>query len=249
MDGGFNVYVSKDTFKFNAAHFVAFEGYRERLHGHNYRVGVRLMGCHKINPDGYVLDFGDVKDATRKICKRLNDHFICPIHSNVLRITEDEKAQQISIDCEDGTYFSFPSDDVVKLPIVHASSEELAVYLWSEILTLLKSSHLMKRGIHTMEISVAEAPGQEAQFRWPIPKGGDDPALDVRKFVAQGTIVPIPCRPEASKRTPPAKCCPDCGDSKASFSKQLENLAKAMNDKGMVNETVSKDDLEALLNA
>jgi hypothetical protein len=38
----YSVYVAKADFKFNAAHFVAYKGFRERLHGHNYTVGVRL---------------------------------------------------------------------------------------------------------------------------------------------------------------------------------------------------------------
>ena len=67
----FEVYVSKETFKFHAAHFVAFQGYRERLHGHNYQVGVRILGSRKISADGYVVDFGDIKTVTRKICKEL----------------------------------------------------------------------------------------------------------------------------------------------------------------------------------
>lgn len=37
----FEIYVSKDTFKFSASHFVAYPGFRERLHGlshpHFYR--------------------------------------------------------------------------------------------------------------------------------------------------------------------------------------------------------------------
>ena len=32
----YEVQVKSERFKFNAAHFVAFPGYRERLHGHNY---------------------------------------------------------------------------------------------------------------------------------------------------------------------------------------------------------------------
>ena len=48
------------AFKFNAAHFVAFPGFRERLHGHNYAVAVRLRGAVS-DVDGYVLDFGDIK--------------------------------------------------------------------------------------------------------------------------------------------------------------------------------------------
>jgi 6-pyruvoyl-tetrahydropterin synthase len=40
----FEVFVGKEDFKFSAAHFVAFDGFRERLHGHNYQVAVRLKG-------------------------------------------------------------------------------------------------------------------------------------------------------------------------------------------------------------
>ena len=65
--------MQKEDFKFNASHFVAFKGYRERLHGHNYKVGVRLMG-ERIQHDGYLLDFGDVKKAVRKLCKSWNEY-------------------------------------------------------------------------------------------------------------------------------------------------------------------------------
>ncbi|KAH8055546.1 6-pyruvoyl tetrahydrobiopterin synthase [Aureococcus anophagefferens] len=59
-DPVFEVQVRSERFKFNASHFVAFRGFRERLHGHNYTVGVRVFG--PLSPDdGYVLDFGDVK--------------------------------------------------------------------------------------------------------------------------------------------------------------------------------------------
>ena len=42
--------------------------------------------------DGYVVDFGDIKKHTRKICKELNEHFICPCSSDVLDIqsTDDQ---------------------------------------------------------------------------------------------------------------------------------------------------------------
>ncbi|OWZ13632.1 hypothetical protein PHMEG_00013007 [Phytophthora megakarya] len=35
------VHVSKDYMKFNAAHFIAYKGFREKLHGHNYRLARR----------------------------------------------------------------------------------------------------------------------------------------------------------------------------------------------------------------
>jgi len=65
---GFAVEVEAVDFKFSAGHFVAYKGFRERLHGHNYTVKVRLNG-EKLNADGYILDFGDVKRETKAACK------------------------------------------------------------------------------------------------------------------------------------------------------------------------------------
>lgn len=86
----FEIYVAKDTFKFNASHFVAYPGFRERLHGHSYRASVKLIGCKKIGRDGYVLDFGCVKSAAAAVCKTMNEYFLVPKLSEVLEITVDE---------------------------------------------------------------------------------------------------------------------------------------------------------------
>jgi 6-pyruvoyltetrahydropterin/6-carboxytetrahydropterin synthase len=55
----YSVVVSKDYLKFAAAHVIAFPGFREPLHGHNYQVSV--AGEADLGPDGYVLEFGLVK--------------------------------------------------------------------------------------------------------------------------------------------------------------------------------------------
>lgn len=54
----FEVFVSTPELKFNCAHFIAFKGFRERMHGHNYTLSVRVTGAHMIGEDGYVIDFG-----------------------------------------------------------------------------------------------------------------------------------------------------------------------------------------------
>jgi len=257
----FEVYVSKDTFKFNAAHFVAFENYRERLHGHNYRVGVRLLGQRQLGADGYLIDFGNVKKVTKQICKRLNEHFLCPMHSNVLDIVVDDQ-QQVRIVCRvDGAVFSFPRTDCALLPIVHATTEEIAIYLWAEILNGLQADYLIQRQIHTMEVTVAEAPGQEATFRLEIPKtrsstdskeagsnNNDLFQLDVRSFISTGDVVPMPCLKQRDSSTDAAGenkktgarvgcCC--CGPngchqtSKLELSDKLDQLAQAINNGGL----------------
>eukprot|EP00930_Biecheleria_cincta_P064808 TRINITY_DN5047_c0_g1_i1.p1 TRINITY_DN5047_c0_g1~~TRINITY_DN5047_c0_g1_i1.p1 ORF type:complete len:297 (-),score=56.80 TRINITY_DN5047_c0_g1_i1:23-913(-) len=45
--------VALPDIQFSAAHFVAFRGFRERLHGHNYSVSIRL-GSEQLGADGYV---------------------------------------------------------------------------------------------------------------------------------------------------------------------------------------------------
>ena len=96
------VHVCKQDFKFNAAHFVAYRGFRERLHGHNYTVGVRLE-AEGIQSDGYVVDFGDIKKVARAVCKELNELFLCPEKSDVLDISvEGEDGGTLRIQCEDG---------------------------------------------------------------------------------------------------------------------------------------------------
>lgn len=199
MDTAFEVNIAKETFKFNAGHFVAFRGFRERLHGHNYKVSVRLLGSRMIGSDGYVLDFGDVKAVTKKVCKSMNEYFLCPMYSDVLKIdvaeSEDGKGGTITITCEDGSVFVFPKGDCLQLPIVHSTVEELSVYLWGKLLQELGAPMLTKRGIHTMEITVSEALGQEAVFRNRVPDDDSDIAAlsDVRKYI-DPNIKPTPCQ-------------------------------------------------------
>jgi len=156
VEPSYSVFVSKDSFKFNAAHFQIYQGFRERLHGHNYRVGVRIEG--KLGSDGYVLDFGDIKKAARLVCKQLNEKTIIPTANDCLEVSSSDG--QISLVCQDGSRFSLPQDDCVLLPIAHSSAEELAEYVCGELIKSLKIPG--RRQVCSIEVTVAEAPGQEA---------------------------------------------------------------------------------------
>jgi dihydroneopterin triphosphate aldolase (PTPS-III) / 6-pyruvoyltetrahydropterin synthase len=131
----FSVFVSKADFRFNCAHFISFKGFRERLHGHNYRLSIKITGSDTIGDDGYVIDFGDIKKSTRRLCKELNEYFIAPMKSDTLSFSEVDK--QLCIVCEDGSTFSFPKTDVKMLPIIHSSAEELSHYFWCRIIRLV----------------------------------------------------------------------------------------------------------------
>mmetsp|Transcript_14 Transcript_14/g.21 ORF Transcript_14/g.21 Transcript_14/m.21 type:complete len:196 (+) Transcript_14:161-748(+) len=155
----FAVFVSKDYFKFNAAHFIAYKGYRERLHGHNYRVDLKIWGDR--GHDGYVVDFGKMKAVIRQLCKEINEHVIIPAKSDVLLI--EEEGDNITIKTEDNSFFSFPQQDCKLLPIIHSSAEELAQYILLKTIDQFSEDYLINnRGVTAMEVSVAEAPNQLA---------------------------------------------------------------------------------------
>ncbi len=154
----FKVHVTKDYLKFNAAHFIAYPGFRELLHGHNYRVSVDIEGA--LGAQGYVVDFGIVKKAARAICDRINEHTIVPMQSDCLTI-RDEGEQTVVVYEEDE--FRFPTKDVIKLPIVHSSAEELARYFAGELLREL--AEVGVAGLRSIEIGIAETPGQAAYYR------------------------------------------------------------------------------------
>jgi len=154
----FRVHVAKDYLKFNAAHFIAYKGFREALHGHNYRVSVDVEGT--LGPEGYVLDFGIVKEAARRVCKRLDEKVLIPMHSDCLTIREEGAQVLVSYEADE---FRFPRADVVFVPIAHSSAEELARFLAGELRRELSADRVTE--VHAIQIGVEETVGQSAFFR------------------------------------------------------------------------------------
>lgn len=154
----FKVHVTKDYLKFSAAHFIAYKGFREALHGHNYRMSVEVEG--DLGEQGYVLDFGVVKDIARGLCKRLNEKVLIPAQSDCLEI--DQRDGQCIVRYESDE-FTFPQKDVVLVPIVHSSAEELARYLVGELRKALQAQGIGP--LRAIQVGVEETPGQAAYYR------------------------------------------------------------------------------------
>ena len=163
MKSEFAIHVAKENLKFSAAHFIAYPGFREPLHGHNYQVGVRVEG--KLASTGYVIDFGLIKKIVRSIVDAIDEHTIVPAKSDCLKIDRPNE-RQVRIRYESDE-FILPASDVAMLPIVHSSAEELARYIWTELVTGLKQQNAAREA-DVIEISVAEGPGQAAIYRHAI---------------------------------------------------------------------------------
>jgi dihydroneopterin triphosphate aldolase (PTPS-III) / 6-pyruvoyltetrahydropterin synthase len=156
----FAIHVAKENLKFSAAHFIAYPGFREPLHGHNYQVGVRVEG--KLAATGYVIDFGLIKAIVKAIVDRIDERTIVPANSDCLKIDRSD-ARQVRIRYESDE-FVLPAADVAMLPIVHSSAEEIARYIWGELVAQLNSRGAAGAA-EVIEISVAEGPGQTAIYR------------------------------------------------------------------------------------
>jgi 6-pyruvoyltetrahydropterin/6-carboxytetrahydropterin synthase len=156
----YSVVVSKDYLKFAAAHFIAHPGFREPLHGHNYQMSVRIEA--DLGPDGYVLDFGLVKRLAHALCRELDERVLLPARSDCLTIAAADDGVEVTT--ADGDRFRFPRADVLLLPVRHSSAEELAAYLLERLRESL-GAEAGGRGILTLEVGVAEAPGQVAYCR------------------------------------------------------------------------------------
>jgi len=158
QDSSFRVHVTKDYLKFSAAHFIAYPGFREALHGHNYRVSIEVEGA--LGDQGYVVDFGVVKKIARRLCGRLDEKVIIPAQSDCLTIRQAANAVTLRYEQDE---FRFPASDVILLPIVHSSVEELARFLAGELLKELENEGV--GSVTAIEVGVEESFGQTAYFR------------------------------------------------------------------------------------
>ncbi len=109
-----------------------------------------------------VIDFGLIKKLTKEIVDRLDERTIIPGKSDCLMIDRPSDGV-VRVRYEDDE-FILPAADVRVVPIVHSSAEELARYIWEE-LALALSGRGALTDVTTMEISVAEGPGQSAHYR------------------------------------------------------------------------------------
>lgn len=150
--------LSKDNLKFSAAHFLIFDEKRaERLHGHNYYVEVQIKTISKDDLNiGYGIDFGTLKSLIKKRLDLWDERVLLPaLHGDMIFKTVDNTIEVIFRERR----YAFPKDEVLLLPVVNTSVEQLSQLigegLWSDF-----------RGIHSIEalkVRVEETRGQSAE--------------------------------------------------------------------------------------
>lgn len=153
------VVIEKQDLQFCSAHFIVHKGTREPLHGHNFHVTVMLEG--PLTSDYYVIDFGDVKAAARRVCAALDHRVLLPGKRDDIHLVAAE--QRLSVLHAGDLLFVFPVDDVCILPLANVTTEQLARYLCGEIVGQLPLE--AQELLQVIHLTVEETPGQSATYR------------------------------------------------------------------------------------
>lgn len=155
----FQIHVAKQYLSFSAAHFITYDGHKcETLHGHNYRVRLRLAGS--LDENYYVIDFTRVKKLMKSFCDALDHRMLLPQHNPILELTQESDSIRVRYQHRQ---FVFPREDVLLLPISNTTAEMLAQHLCHQALVALREVN--PAPLAWIELEVEEAPGQSAVYR------------------------------------------------------------------------------------
>lgn len=165
MGTSYRIRVAREAFKFSCAHMTVFpDGRKERLHGHNYFVGLELELADTSFEN--VIDFGPLKAAVIDLVGAWKERTIVATENPMTRVVRDEPE-------EDGGELEFtvcgkryviPREDALLLPIDNATVERLAEHLCELLLARLAPSW-PDGVVRAMEVTVRESPGQDATVR------------------------------------------------------------------------------------
>lgn len=150
----------RELFKFSCAHMTVFpDGTKERLHGHNYFVGVAIeLGDISF---ANMVPFAPIKEATSALCRSWKEHLLLAEKNPYFEIIGDSGGEFEFRLC--GDRYLLPRQDVLLLPIDNVSVESLAAHI-AETLVHELGDILGADAVRGLEVRVTESPGQGAVY-------------------------------------------------------------------------------------
>ena len=155
----FSIQIQKQKLKFSSTHFTIFSSQRaERLHGHNYQVGLKIYFQNMPKDEGLLIEFHPLKKAVQKICYQLDEKILIPENSPHLEVKSSPQGENIQIQsCQ--KFYSFPKEDCKILQISNTSSECLAQWFHKELRKEFSSFSFEK-----YEVTIEESSGQSVTY-------------------------------------------------------------------------------------
>ncbi len=158
----FRVRVTKDHLVFSAAHFITFNGnICERLHGHNWRTAIEVVG--PLDENRYVFDFIALRDSLQQIVNELDHRVLLPTTHPQIRVQADDR--EVIATFADRRWV-FPREDCVLLPVENTTAEEIALWIAQRLRDVIVA--VAKTPIELIQVEVEENFGQWAICELPI---------------------------------------------------------------------------------
>lgn len=149
--------LAKQNFKFSSAHFLIFdEKSAERLHGHNYqvRVEIGIPDQDAMKATGFFVDFNVFKKYIKSALDRWDEMVILPKNHPDMKF--NTRGTSLEVTFRD-RFYTFPSNEVVLLPVTNTSVEQLSRLLAEDFMREFKTHK-----VSFVSVYVEETLGQGA---------------------------------------------------------------------------------------
>jgi 6-pyruvoyltetrahydropterin/6-carboxytetrahydropterin synthase len=161
VPASYRIEVARELFKFSCAHMTVFpDGTKERLHGHNYYLGI-VVELRDIAFDKMIA-FAPIKDAAIALCQEWRERTLLAERNPYFELVRDGDGEIEFRLC--GDRYVLPRRDVVLLPIDNIAVEPLAAHA-AERLTARLDHVLRRDAVIALEVRISESPGQGAACR------------------------------------------------------------------------------------
>lgn len=161
MVAPYRIEIERELFKFSCAHMTVFpDGTKERLHGHNYYMGVTVE-LDDIAFDR-MIPFAPIKAAAAALCAEWKEHTLLAAHNPYFEVLRDGDGELEFRLC--GERYLLPRKDVLVLPVDNVTVEALAAHV-TDVLCGRLGPVLHRDVVGAIEVRVTESPGQGAVCR------------------------------------------------------------------------------------
>ena len=149
------ILIARPEHKFSCAHMTVFpDGTKERLHGHNYTIALRL-DVERIELAA-MIPFAPIKAVLGDLCRAWKEHVLLASENPYFALIRDDGELEFTL-C--GERYVLPRRDALLLPIDNISVVALAAHV-----AVLVRDELVALGARAtaLEVSIEESPGQGA---------------------------------------------------------------------------------------
>lgn len=158
----YRVRVTKDHLVFSAAHFITYSGnICERLHGHNWRTAVELLG--PLDENHYVFDFIALRDALQNVVNQLDHRMLLPTEHAQIEVLAG--AEEVEVRFETRRWV-FPREDCILLPIENTTAERIAWWIGQRLMEDLRPQ--LTTAMQMLRVEIEENFGQWAICEIPL---------------------------------------------------------------------------------